>query len=127
MTDEQANDFGVYIRELREAKGWGVRELARQVQLDPAAITKMESGRVHNPRTQTLRALATALSTPFAEILSMAACTPSCHIPCIGVHLRLCYSHLPEETIRRIEDFANQAIAEVEAKQEREMGAEDQF
>ncbi|MGQ4272201.1 helix-turn-helix domain-containing protein [Nocardiopsis changdeensis] len=126
MTDEQANDFGECIRKLRMARGWSARQLASFANIDASVVTHLESGKARKPQVSTLRDLASALDIPLAELFVAAGYATTCQVPCIGVHLRLCYSHLPEEVIQKIEAFANQEIAEAEHKQKREIATENQ-
>ncbi len=44
--------------ELRNKKGWTVREVARFVECTPGTITHIEKGRVTDPRSQLLDRLA---------------------------------------------------------------------
>ncbi|WP_082376150.1 helix-turn-helix domain-containing protein [Nocardiopsis sp. NRRL B-16309] len=126
MTEEQARQFGEYIKRLREAKQWGVRELARSSGVSPALISLLEKG-YQRPKVDTLKALAGALDVPFAEMMHHSGYERECGKPCIGVHLRLCYSHIPEETIQEVEEFANQAIANTKHKQDRKVSTEEQY
>lgn len=118
MTDEQAHDFGGYIRDMRTARGWSTRQLASFANIDASVVTHLESGKARKPQVNTLSDLASALDVPLAELFAAAGYATTCQAPCIGVHLRLCYGHLPEEAIQRIEAFANQAIAEAEMRQD---------
>ncbi|MFV2194746.1 helix-turn-helix domain-containing protein [Nocardiopsis sp. LOL_012] len=105
MTEEQARQFGEYIRRLRTAKGWGVRELARSSGVSPALISLLEQG-YQRPKVDTLKALASTLDVPSAEVFAAAGYTDPCGASsCIGAHLRACYGHLSERTIAAIEDF----------------------
>jgi transcriptional regulator with XRE-family HTH domain len=84
--------------------------LARQAGLDAAVIVHLESGRARHPRLDTLTALADALDTPLVSLLVEADQVKPCGVPCLGTHLRLCYSQLTEAAIRDIEAYVNRAV-----------------
>lgn len=56
------NSIGERLRSLRQARGLGVRELARRVGVTPSLLSQMERGAV-NPSVMTLFQLAGALDT----------------------------------------------------------------
>jgi transcriptional regulator with XRE-family HTH domain len=56
------NSIGERLRSLRQARGLGVRELARRVGVTPSLLSQMERGSV-NPSVMTLFQLAEALDT----------------------------------------------------------------
>jgi len=53
--------FGEHARALREARGIGLRELARTLEKSPTLISRVESGHEPNVSEETLVAWATAL------------------------------------------------------------------
>lgn len=61
--------FGDRLRAVREAKGIGVRELARRIGCSPGLISQIESGRVH-PSVPNLYALARQLDASVDLLLS---------------------------------------------------------
>jgi transcriptional regulator with XRE-family HTH domain len=56
------------LRELREAKGWSARELARRARVAPSIITTAERGE-HIPRVENLLKLASALDVSVGELV----------------------------------------------------------
>lgn len=59
--------LGQRIREIREAKDFSLRELAKQIDVTPAFLSDIELGR-RNPSEKTLRTIARVLETPIEEL-----------------------------------------------------------
>jgi transcriptional regulator with XRE-family HTH domain len=59
--------FGPILQSLRLSKGLVVRELAAKSGIDPALISKFETGK-RFPNEDHIRVLARALEVPFAEL-----------------------------------------------------------
>jgi transcriptional regulator with XRE-family HTH domain/mannose-6-phosphate isomerase-like protein (cupin superfamily) len=61
-------ELGESLRRIREARGLGVRELARRIDVSPSLISRIERGTVM-PSVATLFALQSALDVSVAELL----------------------------------------------------------
>jgi transcriptional regulator with XRE-family HTH domain len=61
-------DLSTRIRELRYAKGWGPRELARHARISRTAICQIERRQTSTPQAETLRKIASALGVPSASL-----------------------------------------------------------
>ncbi|HHH81693.1 MAG TPA: helix-turn-helix domain-containing protein [Chloroflexi bacterium] len=59
-------DIGVRMRQLREAQGWSIRELARRSGLSANALSLIERGRT-SPSVSTLYKVSAALSVPITS------------------------------------------------------------
>lgn len=78
--------LGRMLQAAREAKGWSIAELARNVGRDRAMLSRIESGRGRRRLTgshETLCALAKALDLDHGDVLRAAAASrsgssPSC-------------------------------------------------
>lgn len=57
------------VREVREAKGWSLRELARQAHMRPATISAIETGQTTGIDFETLERLAVALEVDPAYLV----------------------------------------------------------
>ena len=53
--------IGLRVRELRAAKGWSQRELARRAHVRQATVSHLEGGKVKSLNVEVLEKLATAL------------------------------------------------------------------
>ena len=53
--------FGTWLNRARVEKGWSVAELATKAELSVPAIYNIESGRIENPRAETVRRLEQAI------------------------------------------------------------------
>lgn len=65
-----AASVGVRLRELREAQGMSLSELARRSKIGKGTLSELESGR-RNPTLETLYALTTALKVPLSTALTV--------------------------------------------------------
>ncbi|MGW7429106.1 helix-turn-helix domain-containing protein [Streptomyces sp. NPDC054861] len=63
-----AAEAGLRVRELREARGMSLSELARRSGVGKGTLSELESGR-RNPTLETLYALTTALKVPLSTAL----------------------------------------------------------
>lgn len=67
--DPQApSDLGPRLRAIREARGVGLRELARRLDLSPSSISQIETGKIR-PSVRTLYALASEFGVTVDEVL----------------------------------------------------------
>lgn len=99
MNQEQAHDFGAYIRHTREAHQLSIRGLATQAGIDDRCLAHIEHGDIHAPRPDTLRGLATALDVSLADLFVLAGYTIPQDLPCIETYLRAKYSGLSDADI----------------------------
>ncbi len=71
-------NFGKKIKQLREFKNYGLRELAKIVGISPGYLSQLENGVAHGlPSEDTISKLAKALSYDKKELLIMADKLPS--------------------------------------------------
>lgn len=99
MNQEQAHDFGAYIRHTREANQLSIRGLATQAGIDDRCLAHIEHGDIHAPRPDTLRGLAVALHLSLADLFALAGYTIPQDLPCIETYLRTKYSALSDANI----------------------------
>ena len=67
-TPEGPSDLGPRLRAIRIARGVGLRELARRLDLSPSSISQIETGKIR-PSVRTLYALAAEFGVTVDEIL----------------------------------------------------------
>ncbi|MCA1605051.1 MAG: helix-turn-helix domain-containing protein [Acidobacteria bacterium] len=112
MDQDTARRFGEFIRQLREKRRLSVRELASKSGIDSGGLTRLEHGRILAPRPDKLKALATALEVPLADMFAMAGYTVPYDLPSLAPYLRARYGHLPEETLSAVNDYLERLIDE---------------
>ncbi|MDR0924929.1 MAG: helix-turn-helix domain-containing protein, partial [Hungatella sp.] len=56
------NNFGDTVRELRRAQELGLRETAAKIGISPAYLSRIERGKEHPPKAETIKALAKVLA-----------------------------------------------------------------
>jgi transcriptional regulator with XRE-family HTH domain len=69
--------FGPHIRETREAKGFGLRELARLIELEPAYLSKIEREIFAPPSEALIVKIARHLGEDPDRLLALAGKIPS--------------------------------------------------
>ena len=79
MSTDQLQRLGAFIRDRREELGISRRELARRANI--ADVSRLEQGRVVNPRRDTLQALAEALNLTLSELVAVGK-APSSRTSC---------------------------------------------
>lgn len=68
QSPEEPSDLGPRLRAIRVARGVGLRELARRLDLSPSSISQIETGKIR-PSVRTLYALASEFGVTVDEIL----------------------------------------------------------
>lgn len=113
MGRDTRNQFGKYIKQLRQERRLSIRELASKTGIDSGALTRIEHGKVGTPRPETLKALAVALDIPLADMFARAGYTTPAELPDLATYLRLRYGHLSEETCTLAENYLHWLTSEV--------------
>ncbi len=65
-------EFGVKLRELRNAKGYGLRDFAKEINLSASYLSNIERGVVPPPSAEVVEKIAVALDGELDELLVMA-------------------------------------------------------
>lgn len=110
MNEEQAQKFGRYLREHREAAGISIRSLAERIGVNPASILRFENGLVAFPRVDHLSAIATELRLPLADVLAMTDYPRPRPLPTIGPYLRSKYADLSPKALEEIEAIVSRDL-----------------
>ena len=66
------NDFGEYLRKLREEQRWSLRQVAAKTGVSVSYITLIENGKRKAPGPEILRKLAPVYKVPIRELLKAA-------------------------------------------------------
>ena len=109
MKQTAPNEFGEYLRRLRLEKKLGIRELARKAHLDAGALTRLEQGN-RKPRPETLKALASALNVPLADLFGTAGYITPSELPSISTYLRVRYGALSDTTLGQVEQYIRHLV-----------------
>jgi transcriptional regulator with XRE-family HTH domain len=76
VADEHWQQFGAELRSLRQAKGMGLREFARELPTSPSHICHLESGRGAKPSVELIYRMAEVLEIPPNHLLAKAGKLP---------------------------------------------------
>ncbi|WP_281282559.1 helix-turn-helix domain-containing protein [Paenibacillus piri] len=69
-------EFGFYLKQARERKGFSVNQLALESGISNAQISRIENGLRRAPKPETIRKLAEALHIPYEEMMEKAGHMP---------------------------------------------------
>ena len=83
------NNFGAYLRRLRQVRGLSLRDLERQTQIGRGRLSQLETG-VNLPSLDLCRRLAPALGLPLVDLALAAGHQPS-QLPSLQPYLRQAY------------------------------------
>jgi transcriptional regulator with XRE-family HTH domain len=72
MRNEEKTAIGVYLRSLRDTRGFSLREIERKTGVSNAVLSQIESGQVKRPSPTTLYKLAELYSVPYEELMNRA-------------------------------------------------------
>ena len=72
MTKNPVNRFGRAVRKQRLEMGFGLRELARQVPMSPAYLSKIERGQFNPPGEEKIKKIADLLELDRDRLLALA-------------------------------------------------------
>jgi transcriptional regulator with XRE-family HTH domain len=64
--------LGKRLRQVRNLRGWSLREVADRAQISAAYLQKLEQGKVNSPSPNVLYALADCLDAPYSELMKLA-------------------------------------------------------
>lgn len=70
--DEQANEFGIYLKRKREQRGFSVNQLALKSGVSAAQISRIENAVRGIPKPETIQKLAVALKVDYQEMMEKA-------------------------------------------------------
>ncbi len=105
MTPEQAVELASYLTRLREKAGVAMYSLAQEIGVDRAQLTRLEQGKVLNPRPEVLAGYAAALDVPLADIYTVAGIPLPKELPTLRPYLRAKYRNLSATDAAKVEAF----------------------
>jgi transcriptional regulator with XRE-family HTH domain len=111
MERATTNQFGGYIRHLREQRRLSMRGLAKVAGVDSGALTRLESGET-TPTPGTIKALAIALDVPLADLFVRAGYITPHDLPNMDSYLHARYGYLPSDVLDSMNDYCQRLIDE---------------
>lgn len=67
-----ADELGTRLRQVREMRGWSLRDTAEKADISSAYLQKLERGQVQSPSPNMLYALSQPLKIPYSELMKLA-------------------------------------------------------
>jgi len=101
--DPEPGTLGAFIRAERERQDLSIRQLARLVDADPAAVLRWEQNE-RTPKAGAINALARALELSTSELMSLSGVDYPHDSPSLPAMLRAEYD-LPPEAIEQVERY----------------------
>lgn len=66
------NEFGAYIKNLRENKNMTLNQVALYAEISAAQLSRIETGKRGTPKPQTIEKIASALKVDYKELMKVA-------------------------------------------------------
>lgn len=66
------NEFGDYIKRVRDEKGLTLNQVALYAEISAAQLSRIETGKRGTPKPQTIEKIATALKVDYNELMKIA-------------------------------------------------------
>jgi transcriptional regulator with XRE-family HTH domain len=122
MTQEPnmtSDEVGHAIQRAREAKGWTLRQLAEEADIDFGYIGRLERGEIRRPGAGRLQRLASALDVDIEDFYGLAGYLAPKGLPGLPAYLRAKYD-IPAEASERVERYLARLKKELERDAEGE-------
>jgi HTH-type transcriptional regulator, competence development regulator len=117
LTLNEMSKFGETLRQLREAQNIGLRETASMIGISPAYLSRIERGKEHPPKPETVKALALVLAADPDVLFRLCPSTDPDVVtllkerPKVLELVRLIMSReLSDEQVNRVEQFIQQDL-----------------
>lgn len=68
VSDEKLKKLGIYIKKIREEKGFGTNQLAAKMDISPSYITKLEKGHIATVHPYLLKSVAEGLRIDYKDL-----------------------------------------------------------
>lgn len=98
---------------LRTAKGWSIRKLVRQADVDYSSYWRLEKGKSHNPRHETIQKVATALDVTAEDLTSTATDVAVVAIPAPTSAVRAAVESETDATRAFIQNVVQETLAQM--------------
>jgi transcriptional regulator with XRE-family HTH domain len=110
MTSDEVGDA---IQRAREAKGWTLRQLAEQTDIDFGYIGRLERGEIRRPGAGQLQRLANALDVDIEDFYGLAGYLAPKGLPGLPAYLRAKYD-IPADAAERVERYLTRLKKELD-------------
>jgi len=120
MTNREREALVTLLRNRRQELGLSARQVAFRAGIDPASITWLEQGKVAQPRVETVRALATVLDLPLADVYAAANWLPEGELPSLKPYMRAKYGDLSDEDLAKVERYVERLSREAQGPRDGE-------
>ena len=104
------NKLGVYLRKARLEKGYSAVQLAELTDVNDATIIRIETGFIEKPAADKLTRIAEALEISTADVYALAGYSATTELPNFTPYLRTKYNQLPEDALKKIENYTAKLI-----------------
>jgi transcriptional regulator with XRE-family HTH domain len=113
VANEHWQKFGAALRSLRQAKGMGLRQFAREIPASPSHICHLEYGRGVQPSVELLYRMAEVLEIPANHLLAKAGKLPPATMLAFWDHpaIPLILSTIPGMSLEDAQMFCQQVVA----------------
>jgi transcriptional regulator with XRE-family HTH domain len=113
VASEHWQQFGAELRSLREAKGFGLRQFAREIPLTSGYECNLEYGLVAPPSVQVIYRMAEVLEIPANHLLAKAGKLPPATMQAFWEHPAIppILSTIPGMSLEDAQMFCRQVVA----------------
>lgn len=94
--------LGEHVKRLRDSQGLGLREAARQAQVDPTWWRRLEGGHYVSPDAHGIAKVARVLGIDMEELYRVAGLSSGRKLPSLDTYLRTKYD-LPPDAIAQLQ------------------------
>lgn len=107
MTENQAAQLGMLLRERRRELQLTVRQLSALSGLQLGTISGLESGKILAPQSDTIAALAEPLQMSVTDLFSAIGWLPAGELPSFRPYMRAKYRDLPVEALAELDAYVD--------------------
>jgi transcriptional regulator with XRE-family HTH domain len=119
VADEHRQQFGAELKSLRQAKGLGLRQFAREIPVSPSHVCSLESGRGAQPSIALICRMAEVLEIPAIHLLAKAGKLPPPTMLAFWDHpaIPAILSTIPGMSLDDAQMFCQQVVAALRTSQ----------
>ncbi|GFM17897.1 Predicted transcriptional regulator [Mycobacterium sp. PO1] len=107
MTPEQTVKLINLLKDTREKLRLSVNEVARQANVDPGTVWRIEQGMIAKPRMESLVAIARVLDINTVDLFTAVGWLTEDDLPALDIYLRAKFGNLSDAAITDIEHYVH--------------------